>query len=262
MNNPLILGMFIGGSFASGEADQYSDLDLQLVVKDGAIEELVPTLRALADKAGPLVAAFFAEHVGLPHMLIVLYEDLVHADFEPVQISKVGSRNAGLSTHVLWERDQAVSADLGVGYEEDRETELTWIEDRIWTWSWYVQTKILRGELYEALGGLQFIRDRVLFRLLAMHSDERASSARRAEARVGRWGERFAATVPSLGQESMMDALRSAIRLYVDLADPLQKKIGVQPADQARAVVLDALERGLTWSTQKNRSTKKPSDGS
>src|SRR5438093_13472170 len=102
MKDPEVLGMLIGGSFASGQADAYSDLDMQLVVKDGQVEKLVPKLRAMAEEAGPVVAAFFAEHVGLPHMLIVLYEDLVHADFEPVQVSDAGSRNAGLSTHLLW----------------------------------------------------------------------------------------------------------------------------------------------------------------
>jgi predicted nucleotidyltransferase len=250
MKDSEVLGMLIGGSFASGEADDYSDLDMQLVVKE-AVEQLVPKLRSMADEAGPVVAAFFAEHVGLPHMLIVLYEDLVHADFEPVRISDVGTRNAGLSTHVLWERDRAISTALDARYEEDRAVELAWLEDRVWTWSWYVQTKILRGELYEALGGLQDIRDRVLFRLLAMHRDERPSSARRVESRLGPWKETFAATVPTLTQESTMDALKASIHLYVDLADSLQKRHGVQPAEQARVVVLRALKAGLAWSSER-----------
>jgi len=252
MKDPAVLGMLIGGSFASGEADDYSDLDMQLVVKDGQVENLVPKLRAMADEAGPVVAAFFAEHVGLPHMLIVLYEDLVHADFEPVQVSEVGSRNAGLSTHVLWERDPAVTAVLGAKDEEDRAAELAWLEDHLWTWSWYVQTKILRGELYEAMGGIQYIRDQVLFRLLAMHRDERPSSASRAESRVGSWRQQFAATVPSLGRESTIEALRASIQLYVDLAAPLQKKFGVPTADRARALVLHALDDGLTWSSMQS----------
>jgi hypothetical protein len=248
MKDPQILGMLLGGSFASGEADEYSDLDMQLVVEDGQVEQLVPKLRTMADQAGPVVAAFTAEHVGLPHMLIVLYEDLVHADFEPLEISRVGSRNAGMSTHVLWERDPAVSASLGVeDVQEDRAAALGWLESRIWTWSWYVQTKILRGELYEALGGLQEIRDSVLFRLLAMHRDERPSSARRAEGRVGPWRHQFAATIPALAQASAMDALKSSIRLYLDLADPLQKQFGIHPADRARAAALRALDKGLTW---------------
>jgi hypothetical protein len=36
----------------------------------------------------------------------------------------------------------------------------------------------------------------------------------------------------------------------VDLAEPLQKKFGVQTADRARAVVFRALDEGLTWSSK------------
>src|SRR5437870_13543597 len=119
MKEPSVSGMLIGGSFASGEADECSDLDMQLVVKDGRVDDLVPKLRGMADVAGPVVAAFSAEHVGLPHMLIVLYEDLVHADFEPVAVSALGQRNVGLRTHILWEGNGTVSAALPAEYRED-----------------------------------------------------------------------------------------------------------------------------------------------
>jgi hypothetical protein len=247
MSEPGILGMLIGGSFASGEADVYSDLDMQLVVEDDAVEAMAGKLRRMAEKAGPVVAAFFAEHVGLPHMLIVLYGDLIHADFEPLARSRVGPRNAGLATHVLWERDGIVSSALPGQYEEDLAADLRWIEDRMWTWSWYVQTKVLRGELYEALDGLQYIRDNVLFRLLAMQRGERASAARRVEARTGTWTRQFAETVPVLSGESMLTALRASMALYQSLADPLLDRYGVEVSEDARAVVLEALEAGLAW---------------
>ena len=38
MGEPNILGMLIGGSFPSGEADIYSDLDMQFVFEDQAGE--------------------------------------------------------------------------------------------------------------------------------------------------------------------------------------------------------------------------------
>src|SRR5207247_1582114 len=98
---------------AQGVGDREAALDPQLSVDDGAVAQLVPGLRAMADEAGTVIAAFPADHIGLPHMLIVLYDDLVHVDFEPVQVSEVGSRNAGLRTRVLWERNPAVSAGLG-----------------------------------------------------------------------------------------------------------------------------------------------------
>ena len=247
MGEPTVLGMVIGGSFASGEADVYSDLDMQLVVEDEAVEATSGELRRLAEEAGPVVAAFFAEHVGLPHMLIVLYDDLIHADFEPLAVTQVGTRNAGLATHVLWERDGIVSSALTGTQEEDPAADLRWIEDRMWTWSWYIQTKVLRGELYEALDGLQYLRDSVLFKLLAIRRGERPSGARRVEARIGEWAHQFADTLPVLSRESMMRALRASMTLYQMLADPLLERYGVEAGRAARTVVLDALEAGFDW---------------
>jgi hypothetical protein len=247
MSEPEVLGMLIGGSFASGEADTYSDLDMQFVVGDEDVKAGANIMRAVADRAGPVVAAFSAEHVGLPHMLIVLYRDLIHADFEPVPLSRVSPRNAGLASHVLWERDGIVSSALPGRYEDHPATDLRWIEDRMWTWSWYVQTKVLRGELYEALDGLQYMRDNVLFKLLAMRREERSSGARRVEARTGEWTQQFADTLPVLSQESMMKALRASMALYQALADPLLRRYRVEEGGAARAVVLDALEAGLSW---------------
>ena len=74
-----------------------------------------------------------------------------------------------------------------------------------------------------------------------MQRKERPSSTRRAESRVGRWKESFAATVPKLTPESTMSALKSSIDLYLELASPRQKELSVAPADQARRVVLQAL---------------------
>jgi hypothetical protein len=81
----------------------------------------------------------------------------------------------------------------------------------MWTWSWYVQTKVLRGELYEALDGLQYMRDNVLFKVLAMHRGERPAGARRVETRLGEWTQQFADTLPVLTGESMMHALRATM---------------------------------------------------
>jgi len=243
-----ILGMVIGGSFASGQADEYSDLDLQLVVEEAGFDRAVGQLREIADAAGRVVAAFTAEHVGLPEMLIVLFDDLIHADFQPVLLARLSQRNAGLPALVLWEHHGTVSAALtGEPRPEDPSRELAWFEGRMWTWSWYIQTKVMRGELYEALDGLQYVRTKVLFKLLSVHRGELGSGSRRAEQRLGQWADRFSATVPALTKQSIMTALREAMRLYADLADPLLEQHGVARADEARTVVLRALDAGLSW---------------
>jgi hypothetical protein len=121
------------------------------------------------------------------------------------------------------------------------------LEARIWTWSCYIQSKVLRGEIYEAMDGLQYVRDRVLFRLLAFHGQRRPAGGRRAEAFVGDHGDAFARTVPkSLDPASVLAALREEIDLYRRLADPLLERHGIDTA-QARTVVLQALDLGLDW---------------
>src|ERR671914_1574095 len=79
-----ILGMTIKGSFALDIADEFSDLDLSFVISDDGFQDAMARRPQLAGAPGPPVAAFTAEHVGLPELLIVLYDDLVHADFRYV----------------------------------------------------------------------------------------------------------------------------------------------------------------------------------
>ena len=105
-----------------------------------------------------------------------------------------------------------------------------------------------RGELYEALDGLQFVRDQVLFRLLALGRGDRPSGGRRAEAVVGAHADAFARTVPiALERSAVMEALRAEMDLYRRLADPLLAQHGLDLATEARMVTLRALEAGLDW---------------
>jgi hypothetical protein len=91
------------------------------------------------------------------------------------------------------------------------------------------------------------VRDRVLFRLLALHGERRPAGGRRAEAFVGDHADAFARTVPkSLDPASVLAALREEIDLYRTLAEPLLERHGIETAE-ARTVVLRALHLGLDW---------------
>jgi hypothetical protein len=194
-----------------------------------------------------VVALFVAEHLGIPTLTIVLYDDLVHVDFDVIAVDRAAEHNQALPAVVLWERDP-ISAALPGRYESDVAVDARWMEARIWTWSWYIQSKVLRGELYEALDGLQYVRDQVLFRLLALGRGDRPSGGRRAEVAVGAHADAFARTVPiALERSAVMEALRAEMDLYRRLADPLLAQHGVDLATEARMVILRALEAGLDW---------------
>jgi predicted nucleotidyltransferase len=244
--DPDVMAMVVTGSFATGDADELSDIDLRVYVRPDAVESVVARIPDLTAAAGRVVALFVAEHLGIPTLTIVLYDDLVHVDFDVVAADRAAEHNDGLPAVVLWER-QPISDALPGTYAPEVAAGVRWVEARIWTWSWYIQSKVLRGELYEALDGVQYVRDQVLFRLLAFHGERRPAGGRRAETVVGEHGDAFARTVPtSLDPASILAALREEIDLYRRLADPLLERHGLETAD-ARTVVLRALDLGLDW---------------
>jgi hypothetical protein len=247
LENADVVAMAVAGSFAQGIADELSDVDLRLYVSQEAIERTVRAIPALAAACGTVIALFTGEHVGAPALTIVLYDDLVHVDFDVLSSSEVAEHNRGLPVLVLWERD-GVSARLPGEDHPDIEHDLRWIEDRMWTWCWYIHAKILRGELYEALDGLQYVRDRVLFRLVAFQHGTPPAGARRVEAALGDREEAFGGTIAfAHDAAAVLSALRAEIDLYLDLSSPLFADHGISANDEARIVVRRALNAGLDW---------------
>lgn len=242
-----IVGMTIKGSFALGIADELSDLDLTLVTRDDAWEEALSRRAGLAAAPSPPVATFTAEHIGHPELLIVLYADLVHADFRYVRLADFPDPEEDLPCHVVWERDGILTERLAQTAAPAPELDLAWLEARMWTWVWYTHTKILRGEVYEALDAVQFLRSRVLFPLLAVTRGRRPGGSRRAEDLVGDMRDDFARTVAAPRRAAALEALEATVDLYLRLADPLLERSGIEKAQEARRVVLRALEGRLDF---------------
>ncbi len=58
--DPRIVAAFLGGSLASGVADQYSDIDMYYVIDPGEYESFHSSIRSLIDGLGSV--AYFDEH--------------------------------------------------------------------------------------------------------------------------------------------------------------------------------------------------------
>src|SRR5439155_22642094 len=143
-------------------------------------------------------------------------------------------------------------------YVADPVSEVTYAESRIWTWVWYVQTKILRGELWEAVSGLNSVRDVVLFRLLAIARAQRYRGARYAEESLGEHRTDFARTLATIDEESLLSALRAEVDLYLRLADPLLALHGVEPQRAARDAVQSALDAALPGEPSRRGTLTRP----
>ena len=238
--DPRVVGVLATGSAATGGMDEFSDVDLVIVGRDADEAALLAGLRTFAAGLGPLLGCFTGEHVGEPRLLICLYgPPLVHVDLKVVG-------DAGLDTRVedgvvLWQRDGTVDTALGRATAVWPPADPQWIEDRFWIWIHYGATKVGRGELFECLDMLAFLRATVLGPLIAQARGRRAAGARRLELIAPELVPALEATLGDHTAQGCAGALRAAVALYRSLrVDGLARRA---TAEQAVDVYLTETER-------------------
>ncbi|MCX6215594.1 aminoglycoside 6-adenylyltransferase [Spirosoma sp.] len=218
--DPEAIGLAAGGSWASGELDAYSDLDLVLLLSRKVAPD-VEQMQAYASRIGPLLASFRGDHVGEPRLLIALYESpLLHVDIKFLTLDEFYERVE--NPVILWERDEQLTSIMEKSVAVYPPFDFQWTEDRFWVWMHYAALKIGRGEFFEAMDFLSFIRDRVLGPLLHLNYNGQPRGVRRAETTfTSDELDRLLKTVASANRVSLCLSLTEAMNLYEELRDKL-----------------------------------------
>ncbi len=120
---------------------------------------------------------------------------------------------------VLCDRDERLRAVLATRAAAYPAPDLQWFEDRIWPWVHYLAGKIARGELFETLDGLGFVRARVLGPLLLQLHGAQPNGVRRIESVAPDRIDALRATLATHDRASCARALRATIALYRELRD-------------------------------------------
>ncbi|KEF40871.1 MAG: oxalate:formate antiporter [Cyanobium sp. CACIAM 14] len=241
-----LVGVAAAGSFATGTMDEFSDLDLVIAVEPSDVEAVSAERHRIAAEFGPLVAAFTGEHVGEPRLLICLYAGdgdgaPLHVDLKFVALPDVAERVDDLA--VLWERDGRVTRALQVGDARFPSPDPQWIEDRFWVWIHYGATKIGRGELFEAVNFIAFLRAQVLGPLILLEAGAQPSGVRRLEAVAPSRAAELRMTVASCDPAGCVRSLHAAVDLYRSLRQSRSpgRVIANQAAEQAAVAYLAAV---------------------
>ncbi len=238
-------GLVLGGSFALGGADFYSDVDLYMIVRDEVFDPVFAERDAAAQAIGSSLFRFTVEPVpGGSRDYIVTYPG-------PVKLDLMYHRESELEPGPKWENRLVLKDDFGsldavvsrsTGYEPDRLTleVLAELDQKFWTWCWYVFGKIVRGELWEALDGMHTIRSLALLPLLDRAAERPHEGYRRLERKLDpETSGLLAATVVSLQPGALYAALQAEIALFREL----------------RAIVFDRY--GLTFDPKPGRLSRK-----
>jgi predicted nucleotidyltransferase len=211
-----ILGIAAGGSWITNSMDEFSDIDLVVVVKPEYEREVLEERLDLAERLGNLLAGFTGEHVGEPRLIICLYgPPLLHVDFKFVVLSDLDHRVE--DPVILWEREELLTKAFSTKEAVYPYPKLQWIEDRFWIWVHYATIKIGRGELFEAIEMLSFLRVTVLGPLALMKNGHLPRGVRYIERDAPEELPKLIKTMPAHDRKSCVLALQQAIELYQQL---------------------------------------------
>lgn len=211
-----VVGLAIGGSWIHGEIDRFSDLDLVLITNK-SVSDHHENMLVYARKLGNLLNAFTGEHVGEKRLLICLYEDpLLHVDIKFVTLEELPVRVE--NPVVVFEREGKVSNKLSENQAIWPPLDCQWIEDRFWTWIHYISLKIGRGEYFEALDAVTFLRAKVISPLMQIKNHQLPRGLRKVEQTfAGEDLRKLIATVPAYNAQSIIGAVETTIQVYQEL---------------------------------------------
>lgn len=214
------IGLAVGGSYASGDMDVYSDLDLVLVTTH-SIAPNISRMRAYASRLGQMLASFRGDHVGEPRLLIALYDaPLLHVDIKFLTLAEFEERVE--DPVVLYERDEALTTVIQRSTAHYPDFDFQWAEDRFWIWVHYAALKIGRGEYFEALDFLAFLRSTLLGPMIHLKNGNLPRGVRRIETSVGKEDlAQLTGTLGLLDRHALLASTEVAMHLYESLRDDL-----------------------------------------
>ena len=215
-DDPNVLGLAVAGSRITNEIDEYSDVDLLLFTK-GKLSDNKEKMMAYATRLGHLLSAFTGEHVGEPRLLICLYSaPLLHVDIKFLTPEEYTSRIE--NPVIVFERDAIISNLINASEAAWPYPNYQWIEDRFWTWVHYATLKLGRGEDFEALDFLSYIRSTVVAPLLQIKNGNLPRALRKVETKLTTDDfEQLKSTVATYDKTSLFTALENNIELYRSL---------------------------------------------
>ncbi|MGG4108851.1 nucleotidyltransferase domain-containing protein [Paenibacillus lautus] len=235
-----LTGLLIGGSVIRGTVDVYSDLDLIVVYDIAFKEEIMEQRIRIANSFGSLLSAFTGEHVGEPRLVICLYgPQPLHVDLKFISSSELAVRVE--NPLVLWDRDNSLRSIINETSPSYPTPTPQWMEDRFWVWVHYGATKLGRGELFEFIDLLSYIRSVVLGPLILMNNGHIPSGVRRLEQYAAHEMEELKETLPLHNAPSCYHALKASIEIYRRLRQDTEGLIRKEEAEQAAIVYLDSV---------------------
>lgn len=238
--DPRLTALLLAGSAVTGGMDRWSDLDTIIVVDDASADALFEEHTSIAGALGTLLLAFRGTHVGEPRLLLCLYDEppLLHVDVKFLAERDLPTLTT--PTEVYWSRGAAPALPTPA---PPRAFDVQWCADRVPGWVHYVGVKLGRGEYFEAISSLEFLRGRVLAPLLALEAGLPARGVRRIEETGSPRLPALGRTVAAYEPAAIAAAATAAFELVFSLLDGHPEIVRHTVAEQKTLAFLEEAVR-------------------
>ena len=236
-----VVAAFLGGSYARGTADAYSDLDLYLITTDETYNDFKASRRAFLELLGtPIFLEDFSDF-GFD-LLVYIFADGTEGELALGHESNFHHIHGGPFRTLLDKKD-ILSGAVFPWYEPAQDRQIETLRQSIhWFWhdlSHHFITPLARGQFWTAYGALEDLRRTCvnLARLqqnfaMAAEGYEKVEQVLPAEQLSS-----LQATICPLEQEAMLRAALMLVRFYQELAPSLAQAHEIPyPADLARVM--------------------------
>jgi len=242
-----VAAAFLGGSYARGTPDAYSDLDLYLVTTDEAYDDFFAGRKAFLQLLGEPV--FLEDFTGYGFdMVNFIFADGTEGELALGRESHFTHIHGG-PYRVLLDKKRILAEAVFPWHEPARAEQIETLRQLVyWFWhdlSHHFITALARGQLWSAYGALEDLRlTCVNLARLRQNFQAAAEGYEKVEQAIS--VEQLAplqATFCSLERGAMLQAALVIVRFYQELAPPLARAHGITyPADLER-VMSERLEK-------------------
>jgi len=241
-----IVAAFLVGSYASGAADEYSDLDLFIVITDEDFDDFYSNRTAFMHLLGDPV---FLEDFGNPNIVFYTFADGSEGELGLYSESQLESMLTGPFI-VLLERKKNLADTVYRGNVSDP-LEQTEKLRRLIYWFWHELSHFItamgRGQLWWAQGQLESMRGYCvnLARLRNNFSDTDAGDEPYFKIEMVMPVEQLAplkVTFGPMDKDKLLQSVQEIVKFYQELAIPLAQDYGIRYPDVLEGVMLNRLE--------------------
>ena len=237
-----VVAAFLGGSYAKGTADAYSDLDLSVITTDAAYEDFFAGREAFLRQLGELL---FLEHFDLPNVPFCIFADGSEVELWFGSEGHLDHLHSG-PYQVLLDKTGILTAAVFPAYEPTQHEQIETLR-RLIAWFWHDVSHFItamgRGQLWWAHGQLEGLR-RYCVNLARLGHTFAAQTEGYEKVEQALPPEQLAplqATYCPLERDAILDAAWVIVRFYQDLAPRLAQTHGLAYPDGLERMMVERL---------------------